>query len=62
MKEIELKSIFYDLNPNNYKVHFAKRAGSTEPLNDYIADFEYWKDWNRYSKSKDDFNMESFSV
>ena len=58
MKEIALSLIFRDLNPNSYKVHFARRAGSTEPLNEYIADFEYWKDWNRYSKSKDDFNRE----
>ncbi len=58
MKEIELRAIFRDLDPNSYKVHFARRSGSTEPLNEYIADFEYWKGWNRYSKSKDDFNRE----
>ena len=57
MKEIELRLLFHDVIPTEYKVHFARKSGNgTEPLDDYIADFENWKWWNRYSKKRDDFN------
>ena len=39
MKEIVLSMIFRDINPNSYKVHFARKSGNTEPLNEYIANF-----------------------
>ncbi|MCR5118124.1 MAG: hypothetical protein K6B44_00710 [Lachnospiraceae bacterium] len=55
MKEIKLSDIINSITPSEYKVHFARKSGSTEPLNDYIADFEYWKDWNRYC-TRNDFN------
>jgi len=59
MKEIELKTLFHDLEPTNYKVHFARRSDSgAEPLIDYITDFEYWRGWNTYSKSKNEFNRD----
>lgn len=58
MKEIELKTVFHDIDPNNYKVHFAKRSKSGEPLDAYIADFENWKGWNKYSNSKNDYNRD----
>ena len=57
MKDIRLNKIFYNINPVEYKVHFARTSNNgTEPLDEYIADFEGWKGWNKYSKSKNDFN------
>ena len=58
MKEIELKAIFHDIDPNNYKVHFAKKSDSGEPLDAYIADFENWKGWNQYSEGTDYFKRD----
>ena len=58
MKEIELKSIFKDIDPSGYKVHFARRSSNNnEPLDEYIASFDNWVEWNRYS-TKDDYNRE----
>ena len=57
MKEIKLNKIFCDVNPIQYKIHFARLStDGTEPLDDYIADFDNWRIWNTYSKSKNDFN------
>ena len=57
MQKIQLKSVFRDLVPADYKVHFARKNNlGIEPLDEYMADFENWKGWNRYSKSKDEFN------
>ncbi len=58
MNDITLKSLFYNISPVEYKVHFARKSVNTEPLDEYIADFEYWKGWNQYSRSKDDFNRQ----
>ena len=58
MKEIELESIFKDINPLQYKVHFARRSDNNyEPLDEYIASFDNWVEWNRYS-NQDDYNRE----
>ena len=36
MKEIELRLLFHDVIPTEYKVHFARKSGNgTEPLDDY---------------------------
>ncbi|MBQ6262314.1 MAG: GIY-YIG nuclease family protein [Clostridia bacterium] len=59
MKDIYLSSIFMSIDPYKYKIHFARVSpDGTEPLNDYVADFENWKYWNMYSKSRDDFNRD----
>ena len=58
MKEIKLKSIFKDLNLVDYKIHFARVSkNGTQPLDEYIADFDKWKGWNTYC-SKNDFNRQ----
>ncbi|MCQ2534927.1 MAG: GIY-YIG nuclease family protein [Clostridia bacterium] len=57
MNDIFLSSIFNDLKPEEYKIHFARRSDSgEEPLNAYIEDFSNWEWWNKYSKGKNDFN------
>jgi len=59
MKEINLQSIFNNIQPNEYKIHFARTSnGGNEPLDDFLTDFEYWKGWNRYCKSKNEFNRD----
>lgn len=58
MKEILLSSIFQTIDPAAYKVHFARKDSGGEPLDVYISDFEKWKDWNRYSKTRNDFNRD----
>ena len=60
MKSIKLNSIFTDIDPYDYKIHFARRGSSgVEPLDEYMADtrtLEYWKEWNTYSTGKNHFN------
>lgn len=60
MKPIKLNSIFPDINPVEYKIHFAKRSSDgIEPLDEYMADtrhLEVWKEWNTYSGGKNTFN------
>ena len=56
MEKIELKALFHNINCTDYKVHFARNANGVEPLNQYFEDFKKWEAWNRYSKSKNDFN------
>ena len=60
MRPLKLKMIFPDLDPNEYKIHFAKRApDGTEPLDEYVADpknLAVWKEWNTYGGGKDIFN------
>ena len=60
MKAIKLKAIFPDIDPYDYKIHFARRASDgVEPLDEYMADtrnLEFWKEWNTYSTGKNHFN------
>ena len=60
MKEIKLKAIFPDINPFDYKIHFARRGpNGIEPLDEYMADtkhLEFWKEWNTYSTGKNHYN------
>lgn len=57
MTEIKLCKFLSDLKPEEYKVHFARTSDAgTQPLDDYMVDFENWKWWNRYSKNRNDFN------
>lgn len=58
MDIIKLNEIFNIENLENYKIHFAKWNGDTHPLDAYMRDFEEWRDWNRYSSSKNDFNRQ----
>ena len=60
MKEIKLKSIFPDIDPCDYKIHFARKGKSgVEPLDAYMADtrhLESWKEWNTYVNGKRRFS------
>lgn len=60
MRAIKLKSIFSDIDPVEYKIHFARKADDdVEPLDDYMADpnnLKFWKEWNTYSTGKNHFN------
>ncbi len=57
MKQIYLDMIFPDLNPTDYKIHFAKRSpDGVEPLDVYKKGIDEWKKWNTYSGGKDWFN------
>ena len=57
MPDIKLSEIMTNLKPlDQYKVHFAKNSYGTEPLDVFMSDFEEWKDWNRWSNGRNDFN------
>ena len=59
MKSIKLKDIFPNLDPIQYKVHFAKRApDGTEPLEVYRKGLDEWEKWNSYSNGKNWFNRD----
>lgn len=57
MRDIKLKTIFPNLDPLDYKLHFAKNAYGTEPLDVFLESFEAWKRWNSSSAGgKDSYN------
>jgi len=56
MRAIKLNSIFPNLDPNEYKIHFARKANDSEPLDVFIEDFDEWKNWNMSSGGKDSYN------
>lgn len=60
MSTIKLKSIFPDINPLDYKIHFARKSGNgNQPLDEYLADpknLDVWKEWNTYSTGKNHYN------
>lgn len=57
MSEIMLSEIMTNLKPyEEYKIHFAKCSEGEEPLDVFTWDFEKWKNWNRWSNGKNDFN------
>lgn len=69
MADIYLSELFTGLAPlENYKIHFAKRADGSEPLDAFMRDMDEWREWNCYSKAhkddgtakkpRDDFNRE----
>ncbi len=60
MKAIKLKSMFSDIDPFEYKIHFARKSeDGDEPLDAYMADpnhLKFWKEWNTYSTGKNHYN------
>ncbi len=59
MKSIKLSDIFPDLKPEQYKLHFAKKApDGVEPLDEYKKGMAEWEKWNTYSNGKNWFNRE----
>lgn len=59
MSDIFLSELFTELGPlDSYKIHFAKRSEAFEPLDAFMRDRDEWKEWNRYSSKKDDYNRD----
>ena len=59
MSEIRLADVMTNLKPRDqYKIHFAKRSEGEEPLDVFTWDFEKWRNWNRWSNGKNDFNRQ----
>ena len=57
MSTIYLSELFTQLDQlENYKIHFAKQAEGTEPLDAFMRSMNEWKDWNRYSGHKNWYN------
>ena len=45
---IKLKQIMPISDLSNYKLHVAKYNGTSNPLDEYIENFDNWLDWNKY--------------
>lgn len=56
MKSLKLSSVFPNLDPMDFKIHFARCANGIEPLDEYIEGMDIWKEWNTYSNGKNWFN------
>ena len=41
---------------NDYKVHFAKWNGTSQPLDVFTRDRREWQGWQEYRPERDDFN------
>ena len=53
---IKLNQIMFVDDPSEYKMHIAKYDGKTNPLDDFIENFDYWLDWNKWrSKTRNRF-------
>jgi hypothetical protein len=53
---IMLKEIWTIQKPEDYKVHFARWNGDTQPLEDFVQDRAEWQKWQEYRPSRNDFN------
>ena len=53
---IMLTDIWPVENPHDYKVHFAKNNGRSEPLDVLASDADEWKRWQEYRPKTDQFN------
>ena len=49
---IKLKQIMPIQIPSDYKIHIAKYNGNTNPLDDFIENFDYWVAWNSWRSEK----------
>lgn len=61
MEKIFLSELFNELGDlKDYKLHFAKMAGGSRPLDVFMQSYtdgsDDWKNWNRWSNGKDEFN------
>ena len=55
---IMLTDIWPVVNPNEYKIHFAKNNGSSEPLEVLARDPDEWKLWQEHRPKSNQFNRE----
>lgn len=53
---ILLKEIWPIEKWEDYKVHFARWNGDSQPLEVFVRDRTQWQGWQEYRPSKDDFN------
>ncbi len=53
---ILLRDILPISTPENYKLHFARWNGSSQPLEVWVRDREEWQGWQEYRPGRDDFN------
>jgi len=53
---ILLKDIWPIENPADYKVHFARWNGETQPLEAFVRDKSEWQGWQEYRPGRNDFN------
>jgi hypothetical protein len=53
---ILLKEIWPIEKPDDYKVHFARWNGDSQPLEVFVRDKAEWQRWQEYRPSRDDFN------
>ncbi|MEQ9438087.1 MAG: GIY-YIG nuclease family protein [Cyclobacteriaceae bacterium] len=60
MHDINISSILNidETNLSQYKLHLACYNGATQPLTEYLADWEKWIGWNQWRGGKNDFNRE----
>ena len=53
---ILLNEIWRIEDPADYKVHFARTNGYTEPLEVFVRDKAEWQGWQEYRPGRNDFN------
>ena len=53
---ILLREIWAIEKPQDYKVHFARWNGNTQPLEVFVRDRLEWQGWQEYRPSRNDFN------
>lgn len=53
---ILLRDIWPISSPNDYKLHFARWNGETQPLEVWVRDKKEWQGWQEYRPKRDDFN------
>ena len=54
---ILLKDIWPIDNLNDYKIHFARFNGNSQPLDVWVRSKVEWQGWQEYRPSKNDFNQ-----
>ncbi len=53
---IMLRDILQIQNPSEYKVHFAKRSETAQPLDVFTKDRREWQGWQEHRSARDEFN------
>jgi hypothetical protein len=54
--KIMLKEVLPLTNLDEYKVHFAKRSSTNQPLDVFTKDRREWQGWQEYRPVRDEFN------
>ena len=53
---ILLKEMWPIEKPEDYKIHFARWNGDSQPLDVFVRDKADWQGWQEYRPSRDEFN------